>query len=156
MCQTGRVWGMEKRGGVVNTTEDVYRYPTRILSHNHYHLHMCICEGIIVYRHKKITLEFTVTYQDSKFHRFYTFTFRQRVSITDLSRNPVHTGTPQWTHTLCYLTTTSLTFVSSWDLGPNGHPKIATTHEMSPNNTKSHEWMRVVWRIRGWWLGFGH
>ena len=52
---------------------------------------------------------------------FYALNFRQSVSITDLCRNQVHTGTP---HTFC-LTTTSLTCVSICYLVPNRHQKIA-------------------------------
>jgi hypothetical protein len=49
-------------------------------------------------------------------------------SITEVRRIQVLTGT---THIFC-LTTTSLTRVSVWDLGPNKYPKIAPTHEVPP------------------------
>ena len=84
-----------------------HRYPTRILSHNHGH-RVCICEDMCNQTH----LNFTFMHTDSTFQWFYSLNFRQTPAIKDISRTPVHTGTP---HVFCHTTTViACVFVKIW------------------------------------------
>jgi hypothetical protein len=49
-----------------------------------------------------ISLKFTFVHRVSTYPWFYDLNFRQRVSMTEISRTQVHTGTP---HTFCHTTT---------------------------------------------------
>jgi len=86
---------------------------------------------------------------------FYAVNLRQSTSITELHQIQVFTGTP---HIFC-LTTTSLTRVSVWDLGPNKYPKIAqNTWNVTLNNEISwvrrrlNAWLEAMRQTRRSWL----
>ena len=75
-----------------------HRYPTHILSHNHYH-RMGICEETEGQKSQKITFIPT----QSTFRCFYDLNFGPTVSNMEIFRTHVHAGTSR---TLCLTTTT--------------------------------------------------
>ena len=74
-----------------------HRYPTHILSNNHYHPR-CICEDMGSQKSSKITFIHT----DSRFHWLYALNFHQSLWFIEISRTQIHTGTP---HIKCHTTT---------------------------------------------------
>jgi hypothetical protein len=75
-----------------------HRYPTPILSHNHY-LPMCICEEIGGQKSQKCPF----IHMQLTFRCFDALNFRPTAANTEISRTQVHTGTP---HPFCLTTTT--------------------------------------------------
>ena len=75
-----------------------HRYPTHILSHNHYH-EMCICEAI----GRQKSQNCTFIHVQSTFRCCCALNLRPTVANIKISQNQVHTGTP---HTFCLTTTT--------------------------------------------------
>jgi len=75
-----------------------HRYPTHILSHNHYH-RMCICEETEGQKSKKSTFIPT----QSTFRCFHALYFGPTVSNMETFWTHVHAGT---SHTFCLTTTT--------------------------------------------------
>jgi hypothetical protein len=82
----------------ISRSLSVHRYPTHILSHNHY-LPMCICEAI----GGQTSQNSTFIHTQSTFRCWYPVNFRPTAANIEISRSQVHTGTP---HPFCHTTTT--------------------------------------------------